>query len=67
VLLEEATSDDIDYLKSLLPLFSPGRLQDAIRIFLEAGNTIRKSPIPSLPLEIAVVELTRDQSSGAVR
>ena len=34
------------------------QLQKAATLFLEASNSIKYSPIPQLPIELAVVELS---------
>ena len=59
VLLEEETREDIEFLKSCLVLFSQERLNLCIRIFLGAQELLKKSPIPQLPLEMAVYEITK--------
>lgn len=59
-LLEESVKEDLDFLKKHLPLFSGERLQKIIKSFLEASNSISRSPIPELPLELAIAEVTQD-------
>ena len=61
ILLEEETQDDLNFLKSRLALFSNERLTNGIRMFLETRELLKKSPIPQLPLEMAVYELTNNQ------
>ncbi len=55
----------INYLRDILVLritresdvgFSEGELQRILKIFLQAQNQMKYSPIPQLPLELAVVE-----------
>ena len=59
VLLEAETREDIDFLKQHLGAFSNERLNAGIKLFLGAQELIKKSPIPQLPLEMAVYEITK--------
>lgn len=59
VLLEGETKEDLDFLKQYLALFSSERLTNGIRIVLGSQELLKKSPIPELPLEMAVYELTK--------
>lgn len=59
VLLEGETREDLYFLKQHLGSFSNERLTNGIRIFLAAQELLKKSPIPQLPLEMAVYELTK--------
>ena len=59
VLLEEETREDLDFLKQHLALFSGERLTNGIKIILASQELLKKSPIPELPLEMAVYEITK--------
>ena len=57
VLLEEITKEDIDFLKSEAEIFPDNsRIIKGISAFIEAGDMVKRSPVPQLPLEIAIVE-----------
>ena len=58
ILLEESTKEDLDFLKKHLPVFTGEKLQKAIKSFLDASNSITRSPVPELPLELAIAEIT---------
>lgn len=62
LLLDEMTGEDISFLKSKLALFSGERLNSGLRLLLEAADMTKRSPIPQLPFEMAIYELTNSKS-----
>ena len=54
---QELSPDQFEALKSQAEKFSLDSVSRAIKIFMTAQNDIKRSPIPSLPLELAVVEV----------
>jgi len=55
---QELTPDQLEVIKKQAEVFSLGSVAQAIKTFIIAQNDIKRSPIPSLPLELAVVEVT---------
>lgn len=55
----EMSEDDLSMLKAVAAKFDMPQLQKAIQLFLEASGNIKYSPIPQLPIEMAVVEFTQ--------
>lgn len=53
----EMSEEDIRELKTNAQKFEMSTLQKAANLFLEAANNSKYSPIPELPIEMAVVEL----------
>jgi len=54
---QELTPDQLEIVKKQADVFSLGSVAQAIKIFMTAQQDIKRSPIPSLPLELAVVEV----------
>ena len=54
----EMSEEDLGELKTTSQKFDMPQLQKAATLFLEASNSIKYSPIPQLPIELAVVELS---------
>src|SRR3989344_2301320 len=54
---------DFEKVKSQAEKFSLDNAARAIKIFMVAQNDIKRSPIPSLPLELAVVEIIQNKNS----
>jgi DNA polymerase-3 subunit gamma/tau len=50
------TKEEFNKLQEQSAAFKEGELQKILNLFLEAQNKIRYSPIPQLPLELAIVE-----------
>lgn len=57
VIAREISEEDLVQVKALAQKFDIAKLQQASRLFLEAWQNIKYSPIPELPIELAVVEL----------
>lgn len=51
------TPDELKYLQTQVALFAEADLRRAVKLFLDAENKVKYSPIPQLPLELAIVEL----------
>ena len=58
VIGREMSGEDLAALKDMTQKFEMPKIQKATRLFLEASNNIKYSPIPELPIEMAVVELS---------
>ena len=58
VIGREMSEEDLVVLKEMTQKFEMPQIQKASRLFLEASNNIKYSPIPELPIEMAVVELS---------
>jgi len=54
---QELTSDQVEAIKKQAEFFSLESAAQAIRAFMAARNDIKRSPAPSLPIELAVVEI----------
>jgi len=52
------TKEEIRILQAQVKKFDQKELQRALNIFLSAQNKMRYSPIPQLPLELAIMEIT---------
>lgn len=57
IIAREISEEDLAQVKVLAQKFDMQKLQQASRLFLEASQNIKYSPIPELPIELAVVEL----------
>jgi len=58
---QELTPEQIEIVKKQADAFSLDNVARAIRIFMVAQNDIKRSPIPSLPIELAVVEIINNK------
>jgi len=58
LMAQELTLEQVEIVKKQADIFSLDNVARAIRIFMVAQNDIKRSPIPSLPIELAVVEIT---------
>lgn len=56
------TPDELQYLQSQTSNFSEADLSRAVKLFLDAEAKTKYSPIPQLPLELAIVEMTTSTS-----
>ncbi|MBI5079556.1 DNA polymerase III subunit gamma/tau [Candidatus Wolfebacteria bacterium] len=63
LMVQELTSDQIETVKKQAENFSVGNAARAIKIFMNAQNDIKRSPIPSLPIELAAVEVINNKDS----
>ncbi len=61
LMAQELTPDQMEIVKKQAAVFSLDNVARAIRIFLIAHNNIKRSPIPSLPIELAVVEIINNK------
>lgn len=50
------TDEEFSRLRELTAVMSPDRIKKTVEMFLQAQERIRYSPIPQLPLELAIVE-----------
>ncbi len=50
------TKEEEEKLRNLINQFSEAELQNILKLFLDAENKMRYSPIPQLPLELAIIE-----------
>jgi len=57
LMAQELTLEQMEIVKKQADIFSLDNVARAIRIFMTAQNDIKRSPIPSLPIELAVVEI----------
>ena len=57
LMAQELTLEQVEIVKKQAEVFSLNDVAQAIRIFMIAQNDIKRSPIPSLPIELAVVEI----------
>jgi len=57
-LLSVLTKEEVERMKKQTEEFEIGEIKKIIDIFLEMGEKIKYSPIPHLPLEMAVAEVT---------
>ncbi len=55
-LIKGLTKEEMAKLKTQAATFKENELQEIINLFLEAQNKMKYSPIPQLPLELAIVE-----------
>ena len=58
---QELTVDQVEIVKKQAESFSLNNVAQAIKIFTNARNDIKRSPIPSLPIELAVVEIINNK------
>ena len=61
LMAQELTPDQVEIVKKQADIFSLDNVARAIRIFTIAQNDIKRSPIPSLPIELAVVEIINNK------
>ena len=61
LMAQELSPDQFEVLKAQAEKFSLDSASRAIKIFMTAQNNIKRSPIPSLPLELAVVEIINNK------
>ncbi len=61
LIAQELTPDQFEIVKTQAEKFSIDSAARAIKIFMIAQNDIKRSPIPSLPLELAVVEVINNK------
>ncbi|MDI6603373.1 MAG: DNA polymerase III subunit gamma/tau [Patescibacteria group bacterium] len=52
------TKEEFTKLQTQVAVFKENELQKIINLFLEAQNKMKYSPIPQLPLELAIIEAT---------
>ncbi len=62
LMAQELTPDQVEIVKKQADIFSLDNVARAIRIFVVAQNDIKRSPIPSLPIELAVVEIINNKN-----
>lgn len=55
ILMTTLTEEEMEVMKKQVERIDEKKIREMIDVFLETGNKIRYSPIPQLPLEIAVV------------
>lgn len=63
LMVQELTPDQFETIKTQSEKFSLENAARAIKIFISAQNDIKRSPIPSLPLELAVVEIIQNKTA----
>ncbi|HEY4495286.1 MAG TPA: DNA polymerase III subunit gamma/tau [Candidatus Paceibacterota bacterium] len=63
LMAQELSPDQFETVKAQAEKFSLDNAARAIKIFMVAQNDIKRSPIPSLPLELAVVEIIQNKNS----
>ena len=61
LMAQELTPEQMEIVKKQADAFSLNDVVQAIRIFTVAQNDIKRSPIPSLPIELAVVEIINNK------
>lgn len=57
IIAHQISEEDLTIVKAMAQKFDMPKLKLSSRLFLEALNNIKYSPIPELPIELAVVEL----------
>ena len=60
------TKEEMVKLQEQSAAFKENELQKILNIFLEAQNKIRYSPIPQLPLELAIIEVSETQAEKSL-
>jgi len=63
LMAQELTPDQMEIIKKQAESFSIESVAQAIKIFMVAQNDIKRSPIPSLPIELAVVEIINNKTA----
>ena len=63
LMAQELSPDQFETIKAQAEKFSLDNAARAIKIFMVAQNDIKRSPIPSLPLELAVVEIISNKEN----
>ncbi len=66
LMAQELSPDQFEIVKTQAEKFSLDSAARAIKIFMVAQNDIKRSPIPSLPLELAVVEIMSNKEYSGV-
>ncbi len=61
LMAQDLTPDQIEIVKKQADVFSLESVARAIKVFMVAQNDIKRSPIPSLPIELAVVEIINNK------
>lgn len=61
LMAQELTPEQMEIVKKQADVFSLDSVARAIKIFMNAQNDIKRSPIPSLPIELAVVEIINNK------
>jgi len=61
LMAQELTPEQMEIVKKQADVFSLSDVAQAIKIFTIAQNDIKRSPIPSLPIELAVVEIINNK------
>ena len=61
LIAQELSPDQFENIKAQSEKFSLDNAARAIKIFMVAQNDIKRSPIPSLPIELAVVEIINNK------
>jgi DNA polymerase-3 subunit gamma/tau len=59
-LLTNLTKEEIERIKKQIENLTANTIKEMIEIFLEAGKRIKYSPIPQLPLEVSIAEITEN-------
>lgn len=65
-LITGLTKEEFQKLQEQAAIFKEEELRQILNLFLEAGNKMRYSSIPQLPLELAIIEATEEKHSGIV-
>ena len=63
LIAQELSPDQFENIKAQSEKFSLDNAARAIKIFMVAQNDIKRSPIPSLPIELAVVEIISNKEN----
>ena len=64
LMAQELTPDQMEIVKKQAEAFSLDSAARVIKAFVAAQNDIKRSPIPSLPIELTVVEIIQQQATG---
>ena len=59
ILMTTLTGEEIDVMKKQVEKISGEKIKEMIDVFLEAGRKIKYSPIPQLPLEVAIASIAQ--------
>ena len=61
LMAQELTPDQMEIVKKQAETFSLDKVAQAIKIFMSAQQDIKRTSIPSLPIELAVVEIINNK------
>ena len=60
MVLEDFSADEAELAKKQSKKLTEKKIYSIIREFINAGNEVKYSPLPQLPLELAAINLTTE-------